>query len=177
MPWIILMASLGAAALVAAGETVLDGTFSPGNSPGCINHAGNVTLSSTLTLTIEIGGTDPCNEFDRLLVAQTLTIEGATLKIVLINDFNPDPGDDFDIIDWNTLDGEFGNIDTNGAVLQSGTAWSFEHLYVDGTVAVAGDAAIVPLPGWSLLLLAGVIAAVRARLDKLREPSNRQAVR
>ncbi len=151
-----------------AGTTVIDGVLSPGNSPGCVLNQGNVVLNATATLTIEIADVAPCTGYDRVTVQQSLTINGATLRLVLLDAYRPPPGASFDILDWGSIEGDFGRIDLDGAGLPDGLAWDTSRLLVDGTVAVTGLPAPtpVPVPGWALAALAAVLtgaAHVRRR--------------
>jgi hypothetical protein len=59
------------------------GTIAPGHSPGVTHIMGNLTLNSTSTLEIEVGGRLP-NEYDRVLV-DGLTMLGGKLKVTLID--------------------------------------------------------------------------------------------
>jgi hypothetical protein len=121
---------------VNADHVIIEGTLSPGNSPGCIDFGGNVTFSVSASLLVEIGGSTPCTEHDRISVANTLTISGATLELVLINNFIPAFGDRFDIMDWGSLAGSFGNIDSNAASLPSPLSWDTSQLYLTGELVV-----------------------------------------
>ena len=91
--------------------------LAPGDSPGCINFGGYVTFNFTSVLEIELGGTVPCTEHDRISVTNTLTLNGTTFAVLLIDGFEPQLNDRFDILDWVALIGTFGNIDTISASL------------------------------------------------------------
>ncbi len=80
------------------------GTVSPGNSPGILTFTGN--FSNTGTINIELGGTAPITGYDQLLVTGALTA-GGTINVSLINGFVPALGNEFTIIDANTLSGTF----------------------------------------------------------------------
>ena len=148
----------------SAEYVVTEAVISPGNSPGCIESDGNITLLSTLTLVIEIGGSTPCTEFDRFIVAQALTIQGATLQVVLINSFVPPVGQTFDILDWGTLTGTFGTVDFAAATLGAGHFWDTSSLHTSGELSVSGPPAVatttVPVPVWSLYAASGLLAGL-----------------
>ena len=121
---------------VNAEHVIIEGELSPGDSPGCIDFNINVTLTSTATLLTEIGGTTPCTQYDRITVAGTLTISYARLKIMLINGFEPQYGDRFDIMDWGSLSGAFATIDTSAATLNPPLVWDTSELYLNGELVV-----------------------------------------
>jgi hypothetical protein len=97
--------------------------LAPGESPGCIDFSGNVTFNFTSLLVIEIGGLMPRTEHDQINVANTLTLNSPTLELVLIDDFEPQPGGLFDILDWGTLISTFGSIDKFSTPLPYWLAW------------------------------------------------------
>ena len=121
---------------IYADHVVFEGTVSPGNSPGCITMGGNATFSITATMVMEIGGQTPCSEHDQMDVANILTVNGATLQLVLINGFQPLPGQRFDLLEWGAFAGGFGNIDTGAATLPAHLAWDVSQLEVSGEVVV-----------------------------------------
>jgi hypothetical protein len=87
--------SLGGAEVAA--DVVVEGTLSPGFSPGLLEIDGNLTQLGTLQ--IELGGTLAGIQHDVLSVSGTLTLDG-TLELILYGGFEPAPGDTFDILDW-----------------------------------------------------------------------------
>ena len=120
---------------IQANHVIIEGTIAPGNSPGCIDFGGNVTFSTSATLLTEIGGLTPCAEYDRITVGNQLTINGAKLEIVLFG-FVPAFGDRFDIMDWGSLTGSFGSIDTSAASLPAPLVWDSSQLYLNGELVV-----------------------------------------
>ena len=122
---------------VQAGHVIIENVLSPGDSPGCISFGGDVTFNTTSTLLIEIGGTTPCSEYDRITVANTLTLNSPTLEILLLSGFLPQYGDRFDVLDWGALIGTFGTIDTNAAPLSHPLAWDTSQLYLTGELIVS----------------------------------------
>ena len=121
---------------ISTPHLIIEGELSPGNSPGCITYGGNVTFSSSATLIIEIGGGIPCTEHDQISVANQLTINSATLEVILIGGFVPAYGDTFDIMDWGSFSGSFGTIDTGAAGLPAPLAWDTSQLTVTGKLVV-----------------------------------------
>lgn len=129
---------------------IFENIVSPGNSPGCINITGDATFSTTATLVMEIGGSDPCTGFDRISVGGTLTVNSAAFNLVLIDGFVPVYGQRFDVLDWGVLAGAgFDSIDTSAAVLPSPLLWDLSQLEVTGEVVVGiqsfADGDLAPL--------------------------------
>jgi|LSQX01.2.fsa_nt_gb hypothetical protein len=81
-----------------AANLVSSGTISPGNSAGSITVQGDYTQSADGILKMELGGTTAGTQYDQLTVTGTATMAG-TLDVSLINDFEPQVGDSFFIID------------------------------------------------------------------------------
>jgi len=124
-----------------AGEYTGDGTvqynqtFSPGNSPAPVAFGGNVMLTSTSALEIELGGLVRGDDYDAVLVTGELTA-GGTLQVTLIDEFAPGLGDTFDILDWGTLAAsEFDAVELH---VLGRTAWDTSKLYTDGEISVIG---------------------------------------
>jgi hypothetical protein len=92
-----------------------DSSFIPGFSAGQVNVEGNLTMDSSCSFVMEVGGLLPGEEFD--LIAQTgaftIDLGGSTLLLSLINGFenNITDTDSFDIItSENPIAGSFGNV-------------------------------------------------------------------
>jgi hypothetical protein len=85
---------------------------------------------------MELESTDQCTGYDHVSVAGELTINASTLQLVLLNGYTPSYGDSYDILDWGSLNGAFGIIDTSAAALPTPLVWDFTQLYLDGTVQV-----------------------------------------
>jgi len=122
--------------IIYAENVIIEDSLSPGHSPGCISFSGNVTLSVTSTLVTEIGGYTVCTKFDHIDVANQLTINSATLEVVLINGFEPVYRDRFDIMDWGSISGTFGTIDASAATLSYPLIWDTTQLYLTGELIV-----------------------------------------
>lgn len=140
------------------------GLVSPGSGPGCTSEPGNVVLDASATLVIEVGGTTACTQYDRFGVANNLTVNGATLKLVFLNGYVPSPGQSFRILRWASEAGRFGSVDTSLAPLPDGLTWDYSALYANGTLTLSGArgaATTVPMPAWSLAVLAGALWMAR----------------
>ena len=87
------------------GDIVFQSRYAPGNSPAIVNVE-NITLTSTSTLEMEIGGLTPGTQHDQIVVSGTATL-GGRLDIPLINGFQPTLGDSVTIISGGTITGGF----------------------------------------------------------------------
>ena len=82
------------------------GTVAPGNSPGILTVDGDYTQGGSGTLAIEIGGTVPGEEYDRLVVNGIATLDG-TLDVTLIDGFELSGDLLFDVLDFDSVVGDF----------------------------------------------------------------------
>lgn len=85
------------------------GTLSPGNSPGTINVAGNLTLQNGSTTVMEVQGSTS----DRILVSGNAAL-GGTLRLVALGGsygFNQT----YSLLQANSVTGSFSSINTQGA--------------------------------------------------------------
>jgi len=168
---LVVPGRLGGTGTITADHVVIEGTLAPGNSPGCIDFGGDVTFSALASFQVEIGGLTPCTEHDRITVAGLLTLNGPTLELILYGGFVPAYGDRFDILDWGSLSGTFGTIDTGAVGLPAPLAWDTTDLYLTGELAVGvqqfadGDLAPWDNPD-TLLNAADVLIAIQLVLGQ-----------
>jgi uncharacterized repeat protein (TIGR01451 family) len=73
----------------------------PGASPGTLTISGDYVQASNGVLNIQIGGTAPGTQYDRLTVSGSVTL-GGTLNISAINSFIPAAGNGFQILTFGT---------------------------------------------------------------------------
>lgn len=162
----------GGGGTVRATEVVFDGVVSPGNSPGCVQSEGNLTFTASAVLVTEIGGYTPCSEHDRIEAGLTLTIQGAQLRVVLLDPFVPVAGDRFEVLRFGTLAGSgFSAVDVSQAVLPAALEWDTSELMVSGELVVSAvpQRESVPVPAWALALLGVLLAWMsRARVARGR---------
>jgi hypothetical protein len=96
---------------VIAGNVVNSGLVSPGASPGRLSISGNYTQNANGTLVIDIEGNDNSNplnlQFDFLEIMGNANLSG-TLAVDL-EGYTPLQGEQFTIVDANTLSGAFSN--------------------------------------------------------------------
>lgn len=119
-------------------NVVITGTFSPGLSPTILT-VGNVALSPTSTLVMELGGTSPGSGYDQIISSAGLEFDG-TLALSLINGFSPAVGQSFNLFDWFSTSGTF---DTLALPALASLTWNTAQLYTTGVLSVvaglAGD--------------------------------------
>ncbi|MCB0522039.1 MAG: hypothetical protein KDD27_24060, partial [Saprospiraceae bacterium] len=87
-----------------------DGTISPGLSPGsfALNDGDPVTLAATCTLEIEVNGTTPVSEFDRVrVINEDINLNG-TLAVTI--NYTPTIGDRFIFVEADNVNGTFATV-------------------------------------------------------------------
>lgn len=89
------------------------GSVGPGHSAGKIIVEGNYTQGANGVLNMEIGGTAAATEYDQLQVSGTAAL-GGTLNVSLIDGFQPQVGEVFQLILPGTFSGAFSTINTTG---------------------------------------------------------------
>ncbi|MCH2119012.1 MAG: hypothetical protein MK161_15075 [Pirellulales bacterium] len=89
------------------------GAVSPGNSAGILTIDGDYNQGAGGTLAIEIAGTSPGDEYDRLVVNGQANLAG-TLAVTLLDSFTPLDGHTFDILDFNSVSGDFDSLNLPG---------------------------------------------------------------
>jgi hypothetical protein len=103
---------------------------------GCASDPGAVSLQSTMTLVVEVGGTSACTTHGQLRVAQSLTLNQPALAVALSDGFVPAAGDEFKLLSFGTVSGSFGLMTL--PTLPSDLSWDTTALYTSGTIRVAG---------------------------------------
>ena len=144
-------------------NVVFDGTYSPGNSPA-ITNLSNGEFSSASSLVIELGGTQPGTQYDRVVDSGVLNLVGGTLNVVLYNGFVPSYGNSFEILQYGQLSGDFGTV--NYPALSGGLSWGRT------TSATAMTITVVPEPSTyaiSAIATAGLASLMRWRKRWARE--------
>lgn len=86
------------------------GTIAPGNSPGCLNPAGDVAFTDASSLTIQINGTTACTEYDFLSASGAVALNDAQLVVELPIDYVSHFGDEFMIVQGSVLAGTFAGL-------------------------------------------------------------------
>jgi hypothetical protein len=123
--------ALGAKVLSAAVVAAMMGEV---HASGCLNDPGTVSLQSSMSLVVDLGGTTPCTNHGQLGVARALQLNGAALKVALKNGFAPKAGDSFKILSFASASGSFASVALPN--LAQGLTWNTDALYTQGTIAV-----------------------------------------
>ncbi|MCI0333395.1 MAG: autotransporter-associated beta strand repeat-containing protein [Planctomycetes bacterium] len=131
----------GSGNYTGTGTVVYLGSFSPGASPASVSFEGNVDLTGSASLVMELGGLTPGTQHDQIHVAAQLSLDSA-LQVSLTGGFSPSPGNAFDILDWGALAGNFSSLElpTLGGTL----TWDTSQLYTSGVLSIGSS---VNLPG------------------------------
>jgi len=128
------------------------GTIAPGHSAGWLAINGNLTLESSSTLLMEIGGTARGSGYDVLSISGDFSA-GGTLAISFLNGFVPTSGTTFDLFDFGSLNNTFLTIN-----VPEGSTWNLDSLYATGEVTLL-TAAAIPEVGTILPALAAALVA------------------
>lgn len=160
--------NLAAGTLTGSGTVIADvsnqGLLSPGASPGQLNVTGSLTLTSTSTLLIELGGDHQGVSYDFLSVSGTANLDGL-LRIGFVNGYESVLGTSttFTILSANTLVGAFANAPVTGLRLSTlDGLGSFQVNFGTGSLFAANSVVLsnfvaVPEPSTWALLIAGVL--------------------
>ena len=140
---------------ICSGTTLLAGSMasvgavvSPGSGIGAMQVNGDFSPDAESTLLVEIGGTRAIHEHDLLAVGGVLAADG-TLEVILAGDFAPTAGDQFDVLAFSTIVGEF-SLDL--PVLSGSLAWDVSQLYTSGALGITA----IPEPGTLATTLFGL---------------------
>ena len=144
---------------VIAGQVTNRGELRPGRSPGVLELQGGFVQSDSGSIEIEIAGDDNGHpgdiQFDQLIVDGPAELAG-TLKLRLIDGYQPELGDVFEIILADAIVGSFDNH--QGLHIAPGLM--FEPLYQADAVQLL---VVVPEPTTLGLLLAPLLPALARR--------------
>ena len=83
------------------------GTIRPGASPGILSIIGDLQMSPSSRLIIDIGGVTPGSLYDRLVVNGTANLAGS-VDILQQAGFNPAPADQFEFLQFDSATGSIG---------------------------------------------------------------------
>jgi len=139
----------GSSDYTGSGELVFEGELNPGNSPGLVNVAGDMTLGSGSQTTFELGGLLRGTEYDAFNVGDELSLDGV-LEVVVVDLgaglFDPQAGNFFDLFQAETITGNFNQL--NLVTLDPGLIWKLDFLVDENgsTDVLRLSVAAVPLP-------------------------------
>ena len=144
-------------------NTLIMGTFAPGESPGITNGT-NQGFGGTVQ--IELGGTVPGfgnGNHDQINdTAMILLVGSPTLEILPWNGFVPEVGDEFIILTWQAgLDGKFGDVVTASWLADHGISFALHYNNIGGAGNLTIEA--VPEPATLSLLALGGLAMMRRK--------------
>lgn len=133
-------------------------TLAPGDSAGLFSVRQDLSFSGGALLSLTLGGPGRDNGHGALSVGTLLDLgQDSTLRLSLGQGFSVQAGQQFDLLDWGSLHGQFSMIDSSGLALAPGLQLDVSRLYIDGVVGVTA----VPEPqSWAMLLsgLLGLLA-------------------
>jgi autotransporter family porin len=137
-------------------------TFAPGNSPGTIEITGNLSLVSTDTFVMQLGGTAP-GLSDRFIVGGGVLLANATLSLSALPGFTDTPGSEFVLIDnlgTDDIVGEFAGIGEGDVLLLGAT-----QLFASYTGGSGNDfsLSVIPEPSTATALAAGALVFLARR--------------
>ncbi|MDB6169577.1 MAG: Na-Ca exchanger/integrin-beta4, partial [Verrucomicrobia bacterium] len=150
---------------ITAGGLVL-----PGNSPGLLNIAGDLTLLGTATTLFEIGGTSPGSTYDVINVSGTATLNG-TLGLMFANGFESTVtgANTFTILNAASLAGAFSNAANGSRLATTDGFGSFQVNYSSAALTLSN---FVPVPEpstWALLSCGLLLVFPAFRRRRARE--------
>jgi hypothetical protein len=150
----------GSGDFTGTGLGVFTGSTGPGNSPGLVEFAGDVTYTDTHSLLIELAGDGGVagTDFDQITVAGELELDGG-LSVTLLGGFLLEAGDEFLILTAGSSSGTFAGLG-EGATVGSFSGVDLQITYAGGD---GNDVAlfVVPEPTAGLLLAAGLPLMLR----------------
>lgn len=137
-----------------AGDATIAGTLSPGESPGTLTFADNLTLLSSSTLSVEFAS---LALFDKIANDnQDTFIAGGTLDLIL-DGYIPAEGETFQVLEnWAAYAGSFDTI--TGTTLPGNLEFDTSSILTDGTITV-----VIPEPSSALLSSLGLLALLRRK--------------
>ena len=152
--------TLGGGGAVFGAFTIGSGAvLAPGNSPGTLSFAGDLTLGAGSTLLVEIGGTSQGTEYDLVSVGGAATL-GGSLAVTWHNGFTASLGDTFTFL--SAAGGVSGSFSSTALPdLGGGLAWSYGQTSDSAFLTVVSA---IPEPAtWSVVAGAMALGFVATR--------------
>jgi hypothetical protein len=134
------------------------GQVSPGVSPGMLTINGGLTLHSTSTLLIELGGPGQGTGYDFLNITGAGLLAGS-LHVTFLNGYqwSVQPTDTFTILNAGALSGAFSNTLVNGRMSSFDGAATFKVNYGLNSVTLSEFVVAVPEPSTYAMLGLGAV--------------------
>ncbi|MGD9635224.1 MAG: beta strand repeat-containing protein [Pirellulales bacterium] len=132
----VFLGSLSGNGVTGTGQVFIEGDARPGFSPGTMAFGGDVSFGPLSTLNIELAGTTPGTQYDRVTVAQTASIDG-DLNVSLLGGYRPAIGTSFQVVA--ATGGLTGTFDSESLPeLAGGASWSVDYSANAVTLEVGG---------------------------------------
>lgn len=129
------------------------GIFSPGHSPA-LAHVQSYSQGFAAALLMEIAGVEPGTDYDKLVVGGDLDLDGE-LDVRLLGGFEPQAGERFDLLDWQSRTGHFASV--NLPALPAGLRWDSSALDDQGVLTVVRVSVPIPEPPTQFTSLLGLV--------------------
>jgi len=143
----------GSGSFPGSGTIYLEGDMCPGSSPGQLAFGGDVVFGGLTSLEMELAGPLAGEEYDQLALSGQAVLDGG-LRVVLLDGFAPQLGDEFQLIDGE-VQGAFDSVSVPD--LPEGLAWELG--YASDGVSLQ----VVPEPASGCLLVGGVLLGLLRR--------------
>jgi hypothetical protein len=132
----VFLGSLSGNGVSGGGHVFIEGDARPGFSPGTMSFGGDVSFGPLSTLNIELAGTNPGTQYDRVVVADSAAISG-DLDVTLLDGYRPTIGSSFQIL--SAAGGLSGTFDAESLpALAGGASWSVQYGAAAVTLEVGG---------------------------------------
>jgi fibronectin-binding autotransporter adhesin len=166
-------ATLGGVGIIEVGlassTLEINGILSPGNSAGVLTSNKDVRLNAGAAFNVELNGSVPGTEYDRLAVGDAATVFlAATSTVQLALNHTPTPGTAYTIIDnlgADAINGVFANLADDAVVTlnYAGTNYDFVSDYQGGTGNDLVLTGVIPEPSATVLAFAVLGLTLRRR--------------
>ncbi len=119
------------------------GVIAPGESPGCFNIGGNLTMTGTYEFEIE--GEEACDDYDQIIVAGGVSVAGATLDLARLSSYLPELNSEYILVQndgSNAVTGEFDGWAQGAQVVVDQVTYEIDYAGGDGNDVVLTIVAI-----------------------------------
>lgn len=138
---------------LVAGDILLQGTLTPGNSAGILDIDGDIDMAETTTVCVEIGGTAAGTKYDQIRgsgIGNSMARLRGMLDVQFLDGFAPSPSDEFFVFQNMAIAGRFDNTFGDILLTQQGQfnvqyGSSFVRLYAFVAVPEPSGAGLIGL--------------------------------